>query len=1051
MQSSICLAQPSENIMRCFKLWTLTFTITILPVISQAQLLEVMPVYPVTDDTVVIIYNAALGNGALAGYNGDVFAHTGVITTESNSPNDWKHVVDDWGTFDSTTLMESLGNDLYRISYHIKSFYSINAGEQVLQLAFVFRNQNGSLVGRSADNSDIYYTINLKLLGDYQSHNLTGNVLTINTAANSIAIQPYSDQMFRVSLLPAGSVNPDTSFSVIMQPAYSNPVLSDFPDHLEFDAGNFKVLVSKFPLRLSFIYNNDTLLKDASGIFQSGESSGTGFQLKAGEHIYGTGSRAIDIDRNGKKLTSYNTAQYGYSNGAQTLNINIPFVISSNGYGLYFDNYSPGTWDIGSANAGVLQYIAESGALTYFVITGSNNETILDNYTDLTGKQPLPPRWALGYIQSKYGYQNETEARNIVNLMRQNDFPLDALVLDLYWFGSPSTMGNLNWDYTKWPQPVDMMHDFDSLGIKTICITEPYITQNSSNYSFTNSNGLLATNASGNSYVIGNFWAGSAGLLDMFSSGSQDWMWNYYNNRIGEGVSGWWCDLGEPENHPQEIYHSIGKARTVHNVYSLIWAEFLAEKYAQFHPDQRLFNLIRSGYAGMQRYSTFPWSGDIQRSFSGLQAQIPIMLGDAMSGIGYMHSDLGGFTGGGQNEELYVRWLEFGSFCPIMRAHGEGVPTEPVYYSTNAKNIIRKFSKLRHQLTPYNYSLAYENSVKGLPLARPLDFYEPQNEQLANINDEYLWGENFLVAPVMNEGQTSRSVTLPSGTWINFWNNQAFTGNATITASAALDAMPLYVKAGSFIPMVPSLNSLATYNTDTLIVKYYADNTAPNSSFSLYDDDGKDPQALANSQFQLIRFDGTVSTNEVKVSLSKTGDGFTGVPAKRALYFQVQRILSAPSTVLWKNVPMPIVNTFADYNATDSAAYYDAASAILHVHFKWFGENGLLLIQNAVVASVTALPVSDFTLLDPFPNPGSGLFNIPFVVANSSGCSLSIYNLSGSLIRHFDLQNYSSGPHQIIWDGKSSTGNVADEGVYLLVMSNGQEKVWKKLVVIKAQ
>lgn len=1009
--------------------------------VAWGQILTVDPEFPVTNDTVTIIYNAQEGNGALAGYTGDVFAHTGVLTTESQNGNDWKHVVDDWGTFDSTTLMESLGNDLYRIKYHIKSFYGINDGEQVTSLAFVFRNVNGSIVGRSEDNSDIYYAINLQVMGDYQSYSLSGSSLTVQTETGTITLRPFTSNMIQVALQPPAEANPDSSFSVVMEPNYSGAIVQEFSDHLEFSTDSITVLITKFPVRLTYLFSGDTLLKEESGIYQNYQGGGFRSYLNETEHLYGTGSRAIDVDRRGKKFSSYNSANYGYSFGASTLNINIPLVISTNGYALYMDNYSPGNWDFGNSISDVLNYTFESGAFSYFFISGSSNEEILNQYTQLTGRQPLPPRWALGYIQSKYGYQNETEARSIVSQMQSKNFPMDALVLDLYWFGSPSTMGNLDWDYSKWQQPVDMMHDFDSLGIKTILITEPYITLNSSNYSTANSNGYLATDVNGNEFVIGNFWAGSAGLLDMFSAESQNWMWNFYDGRITEGAGGWWCDLGEPENHPSGLYHSIGSARTVHNVYSLIWAEMLFEKYKQYHPQERLFNLTRSGYAGMQRYSVFPWSGDIQRSFDGLKAQIPIMLGMSMSGVGYMHSDIGGFTGGGQNEELYTRWQELGAFAPVERAHGEGVPTEPVYYSTTCQNTVRKYVSLRYQLTPYNYSLAYQNATRGTPLARPLNFYEPWNEALSNINDQFLWGENMMVAPVTTSGVTSRSVIFPSGKWINYWNNtQEYEGGTTATVSAALDVLPLFIKAGSFIPMVPPLKTLSAYNTDTLIVKYYPELSVPQSSCFIYDDDGKDAEALANAGYDLISLAGTVDWHLITVNLSKSGNSFAGAPQMREMNFQFQRLLDAPTNVLLNGTDLPFKSTLDEFGAADSAVYFDASADILYVHFKWNGEAAVLQLLNTMLSGMGELQSSSLNDLKIFPNPATHAATVWFNMKSGGTGTVEITSASGQLMRtaHFKMQE---GENELSLDLSA-----LPQGIYFITVNGIHQSLRGKLV-----
>ena len=208
-----------------------------------------------------------------------------------------------------------------------------------------------------------------------------------------------------------------------------------------------------------------------------------------------------------------------------------------------------------------------------------------------------------------------------------------------------------------------MIADFDADGVNTILITEPYILTTSSNWGPAEANDYLAHDAAGNALVLDNFWAGDAGLLDITYPPAADWFWGFYQDLIDQGVGGWWCDLGEPEAHPDEMQHFAGSAAKVHNLYSLLWAKRIHEGYEEHFPQQRLFNLIRSGYAGMQRLSTFPWSGDVQRSFEGLRAQLPIMLNMGLSGVAYQGSDIGGFDCGAFDPELYVRWMQSHRLC----------------------------------------------------------------------------------------------------------------------------------------------------------------------------------------------------------------------------------------------------------------------------------------------------------------------------------------------------------------------------------------------------
>ncbi len=402
-------------------------------------------------------------------------------------------------------------------------------------------------------------------------------------------------------------------------------------------------------------------------------------------------------------------------------------------------------------------------------------------------------------------------------------------------------MGNLTWDYSRFPNPVGMMSDFRNMGVKTILITEPYVTTNSVNYQAVVNAGFVATSADNNPFVINDFWAGPSALLTLTDTQTQNWMWNFYKNRIDEGAVGWWCDLKEPENHPTDIFLHGKPAAEVHNYFSWEWAKMLKTKYEQEYPHKRLFNLIRSGYAGMQRHGAIPWSGDIPRSWDGMKIQVPVMLNMGYSSVGYMHSDLGGFTGGSQDGELYTRWLQLGTFSPIMRAHGVDVPTEPVFYPENYKNIVRNFIELRYKLLPYNYTLAWENSQTGIPLARAMDFYDIANADFQNCGDQYFWGENLLVAPVLEPNANSRTVQLPAGRWVNYFSGETLAGDRIINVDAPINTMPLFVRSGSFIPHTAMVSSTDNYNAQHLSVWYYPDSEISQSHYVLYNDNGQDP------------------------------------------------------------------------------------------------------------------------------------------------------------------------------------------------------------------
>ncbi len=311
--------------------------------------------------------------------------------------------------------------------------------------------------------------------------------------------------------------------------------------------------------------------------------------------------------------------------------------------------------DIGNKNSNILEAGFTSGELTYYVINGKNPHEILHRYSELVGRQPIPARWVFGNLMSRFGYRSEEQLMGILAKMKEEKFPVDAVILDLFWFGDSikNTLGNFDWVNTeKWPDPVRMIANLKEQGIKTVLITEPYVLEGTKNHAV--SKNYHAVDGNGKPYSLSNFYFGDGGLLDLFRKDAQDWFWTKYKAQIEKGIAGWWGDLGEPETHPADMHHNLKdfgfqrlfRSGEVHNIYGHYWNKMLFDKYQQDYLSVRLFNLNRSGYAGSQRYSIFPWSGDVARKWSGFQAQLPIMLGMSISGVPYIHSDAGGFAMG---------------------------------------------------------------------------------------------------------------------------------------------------------------------------------------------------------------------------------------------------------------------------------------------------------------------------------------------------------------------------------------------------------------------
>jgi oligosaccharide 4-alpha-D-glucosyltransferase len=301
-------------------------------------------------------------------------------------------------------------------------------------------------------------------------------------------------------------------------------------------------------------------------------------------------------------------------------------------------------------------------------------------------------------------------------------------------------------------------------------------------------------------------------------------------------------------------------------------------------PDERPFNMMRAGFAGTQRYGMMPWTGDVSREWGGLQPQVELSLQMSLLGLAYTHSDLGGFAGGEKfDPELYIRWLQYGVFQPVYRPHAQDhIASEPVFHDQKTQDILRPYVNLRYRLLPYNYSLAYQNSLTGMPLMRPLFFSDENNPALIDNAQTYFWGDAFLVTPVTSPGLSSVAVAVPNGVWFDYWNGKRIEGGRRVEIPVTLETIPVLVKAGAFIPMADAMANTSQYNSGKLQLHYYADASVKSAQSVMYDDDGKDPNALREGRYEKLAFKAKQSGKRLDIGLSRKGD-FPGEPATRSI------------------------------------------------------------------------------------------------------------------------------------------------------------------------
>lgn len=757
----------------------------------------------------------------------------------------------------------------------------------------------------------------------------SGQSTLIGTGHGTVAVTPITPDIFKVSRIPYGEKKfsfPRSQASVL-SPSSEGVTWFASPTEVTFRSASTIVKVNRLTGRTIFLNaEGDTILSEAGGVDNSGDLKRVSLRNGIAQNLYGGGERGHSLRLNGDTLVMFNRQNYGYVAGdprISQMGITVPWFVSDAGYGVLFDDYNRASLSLGKDS---IVYESETPKpLSYYFVNGEGSLAgATSRYTELTGRQQLPPFWAFGYITSRYGYHNEQEALGAIDSLKQRDYPVDGIVFDLYWYGKETDMGRLEWNKDQFPDHRRMLDSLNRMGVHTVLINQPYINKIGAidNYNMLSEAGMLVKDSAGNTHDV-TTWVGDAGMFDMSNPATRAWLWNRLKGLTEDGVSGWWGDLGEPEVHPLTIMHANGEtASQYHNVYGNEWSKTIYDGLRSDFPDMRPLLMMRGGTAGLQRYSVFPWTTDVSRSWGGFVPQVALMLNSGLSGLGYMGSDVGGFAvdpADPYQPELYVRWLQMGTFTPMLRTHAQLKP-EPYHYPQHDA-IIKDFIKQRYQWLPYNYTLAYENTVEGLPLARPVNFHSEGGTVDANVTDEYLWGSEVLVAPVFKKGARSRKVYFPAGdTWVN-WNkpSQTFAGGTTAAVAAPLEEMPMFVKAGSFIPQyMRPIENVSQYDPMFLTVKYFP--SKESSSFTMFDDNRLSPTSLLDGQYQLTTFTAVPQGRRLEIDIESEGS-YKEMPEGRLITLEIpgtacpRQVTVDGQRLMEVSTPKAIRNSAWSYNA----------------------------------------------------------------------------------------------------------------------------------------
>lgn len=696
-----------------------------------------------------------------------------------------------------------------------------------------------------------------------------GTSFEVETKDGKYVFQYYNPEILEVHFVPIGEELIDSSYAVVMETSIQQiATAKESFRKIEIDSDGIDVTINKNPFRVQFSRDGNPIIEEGAG-YAVDSLETIEFKITSDEALYGAGSRALGMDRRGHLLPLYNKAQYGYGNYSEQLNYSLPIVLSSNRYMLHFDNAPIGFLDLDSQKNNTIKYETISGRKTYQLVIGDDWLDIMDNYTQLTGRHAMLPRWALGNFSSRFGYHTQDEVLETIAKFKEDEIPVDAVIIDLYWFGKEiqHTLGNFEFLADSFPDPEQMIRDLREQDIETILITEPFIMKTSTRWEEALEEEILAVDSTGEAATF-EFYFGDGGIIDVYDEKGYNWFADINSWLMGLGVTGIWGDLGEPEAHPSYVLHKTGTADEVHNTYGHDWARLVYNTFREYDPEIRPFVLMRAGAAGSQRYGLIPWSGDVSRSWDGLSRQIEIAIQMGMQGLAYMHSDLGGFSPAEPDGELYARWLQYGVFQPIYRPHAdETLPSEPVFWDDETKALAKSAIELRYKMLPYNYQLAWRNTQTGEPLMRPLFFEEPENAELYNYDASYLWGNDFLIAPILNPGEVTKELYLPNtSAWFNFYSGERFEGGQTIEVDVNMETIPTFVRAGSIIPMAKPMQSTKEYDGNNIEIHYYYDGDVDQGNAAIYNDDGLTFNAFEKEAYEMMVIN--IMNNETEVGVT---------------------------------------------------------------------------------------------------------------------------------------------------------------------------------------
>ncbi len=683
--------------------------------------------------------------------------------------------------------------------------------------------------------------------------------LILTTNSEKVKISVLAPNLVRVRYAPTGEFLPRRSWAIASADNAWDKVYCQFQEtasHLEITTEKIKILIQKHPFRIQFFnHQNQAFATDADPAFGTKNGKVAAWKkIAPEEHFYGFGERTGLLNKRSEIKTNWTIDCVDYDSLTDEMYQAIPFFVALRpelAYGIFLNSTYWSRFDLGVEQPGVWRMETQSPELDYYLIYGPEPAQILQTYTQLTGRMPLPPKWSLGYHQCRWSYESAEVVCEIAKEFRARQIPCDVIHLDIDYMQGYRVF---TWSSKRFADPKALIKDLTENGFKTVTIVDPGVKYEPESDYHVFDQGLeqdLFVRKPDGELFYGYVWPEKAVFPDFLRPEVRQWWGDWHHVLTDAGVAGIWNDMNEPSiadrpfgDDGNKIWFPLNALQgpkderathaETHNLYGQMMAKACFEGLEKLR-QERSFVLTRSGNAGIQRYSSV-WMGDNQSLWEHLELSLPMLANMGLSGVAFVGCDIGGFAGNA-TAELFARWMQVGMLYPLMRGHSALTTAqhEPWVFGERTEQICRAYIELRYRLLPYFYTLVWEAARTGAPILRPLLYHFPQDLKTYELYDQILLGAGIMAAPVYRPGVEYRAVYLPEGVWYDWYTGDRYSGETHLLAHAPLEIMPLYVQAGSIIPLQPVMQYTEERPVDELTLRVYPGM----GEFTLYEDDGK--------------------------------------------------------------------------------------------------------------------------------------------------------------------------------------------------------------------